>query len=585
MPVILLDTETRSRADLPKTGVYRYAEDPDFALLLLGWSVDGGPVQHAEGEAIRDVVPELLAADLLVAHNAGFDRVVLGALDPRLQDPERWYCTQVAAAEDGWPQKLEDLAKAVGAEEKDTAGTRLINLFAKPNRNGGWNDKTTHPEQWEEFVDYLRQDVSTLVDVCRRIPQPTSGELELWRADQRVNDRGVRVDVDLIPLAIEADARNKSNALEEMRRLTGVDNPNSVAQLGKWLGVPSLAKDAVEKELETAAGDRRRVLELRQTIAGSAVKKFQAAADQTCRDGRARGQFRFFGAHTGRWAGKGIQLQNLPREHFDAVEDRDAALLRLRAGQGASPEELKALIRPMLLGPLTVVDFAQVESRVLAWLAGEQWVLDAYVENRDLYTETAAAMGPEFTRQQGKTAVLACGFGGSVGALRRMGAQGSDSELMPVVERYRAANPKIVRLWRDLWNGFLSSGSVGRVEFHNFCGDRRMQLPSGRSIVYRNVHQHDGDWWFHGGRGRTKLWHGIIAENVTQAVARDLLGAAILRVEAELGPVVVGHVHDELILEGHHDVERVMKLMCDPPAWADGLPLGAEGQVVDRYQK
>jgi DNA polymerase len=326
-------------------------------------------------------------------------------------------------------------------------------------------------------------------------------------------------------------------------------------------------------------------------VSGSAVKKYQAAADQTCKDGRARGQFRFFGAHTGRWAGKGIQLQNLPRARFDDDDPdrdrelRDDALTRLRAGEGVSPFELKALIRPMLLGPLTVIDFAQIEARVIAWLAGEQWVLDAFAEGRDIYTETATAMGPQFDRQQGKTAVLACGFGGSVGALRRMGAVGTDKQLMPVVEGYREANSQIVRLWYDLWDRFLRGGRAGRVQFHIQGNDRFMELPSGRSIAYRGVHQQDRDWWFQGGRGRTKLWHGIIAENVTQAIARDILGAAILRVESELGPVIVGHVHDELILEGHHDVERVIKLMCDAPEWADGLPLDAEGKTVDRYQK
>lgn len=585
--IIDVDTETRARVDLKKVGAHRYIEDPDFALLLLGWSADGGPVEHAEFDDAYDVVSLLLEADELWAHYAAFDRLVLGTLDKRLAEPDRWHCTMVAAAEAGLPQSLDQLARAVGAEEKDTAGTRLINMFSKPNgRTGAFRGPETDPESWELFVDYLHQDVATLADVRTRLPELLPSERRLWLADQRINDRGVRVDVETIPLAIAADTQNKADGIDELKTLTGLANPNSVQQLGGWLGVRSLAADAVEAELAKETDpDRHRVLELRQVIAGTAVKKYEAARLQVCADGRARGQFRFFGAHTGRWSGKGIQLQNLPRASFKTQAQRDAVLLDLQLGLGATPDELKALIRPMLLGPLTVVDFAQIEARVIAWLAGERWVLDAFSEGRDIYTETAQAMGPQFTRQQGKTAVLACGFGGSVGALLRMGATGTDEELLPIVQGYRKANPNIVRLWYGLWDALLYGTEYGRLRVRTVGHDRHLVLPSGRAIVYRDLRRYDGDWWFHGGRARTKLWHGIIAENVTQAVARDLLAAAILRLEDELGPVLVGHVHDEVILEGRHDVDQVIKLMCDAPAWADGLPVGAEGHIFDRYQK
>lgn len=586
--LIDLDSETRSDLDLSKVGVYRYVESSQFTPLLLGWSVDDGPVEHAEFDEIRDVVSLLLEADELWAHNAAFDRIVMGTLDKRLADPERWHCTQVAAAEAGYPQKLELLARAIGAEEKDSAGTRLINLFSKPNRKGGWNGPETHPEQWQEFVDYLRQDVATLADVRHRLPAIRKRERQLWLADQRINDRGVRLDVATIPLAIFADAQNKNNAILDLRALTGVENPNSVQQLGRWLGMKSLAADPVAASLAREKDPtRRRVLELRQVIAGTAVGKYEAARARVNADGRARGQFRFFGAHTGRWSGSGIQLQNLPREHFETTAERDAVLLDLQLGLGATPRELKALIRPMLLGPLTVVDFAQIEARVIAWLAGEQWVLDAFQQGRDIYVETAQAMGPHFTRQQGKTAVLACGFGGSVGALLRMGATGTDEQLMPIVEGYRRANPNIVRMWYGLWDALLYGREYGRLRVLKRGRDRHLMLPSGRAIVYRDLRQYDGDWWFHGGRGRSKLWHGIIAENVTQAVARDLLAAALIQFDHlnDTAEAVVGHVHDEVILEGAWDVDTIVEIMCDAPGWADGLPIAAEGAVLDRYQK
>lgn len=580
MTVIHCDIETRSRTDLKACGVYRYVEDPEFTVLMMAYSVDGEYPEVVTGPDVLLALDELAEADELWAHNAQFERVCLGNLDPRLAEPERWHCTMVAAAEAGLPKKLEQLAKAVGAQEKDSAGTRLINLFSKPNRSGGWNTADTHPEQWEQFVQYCHQDVVALVDIAARLPALTPTERKLWLVDQRVNDRGVRIDQQLVAQAIEAAKQNHADGLAEMVRLTGLENPNSVDQLRPWLGMPSLAAEAVEAELRTAEGDRRRVLELRQLTAGSAVKKFGAAQAMTCADGRARGTFQFFGAHTGRWSGRGIQLQNLPREHFDSPVERDTVLLDLQLGLGASPRDLKALVRPMILGPLTVVDFSQIEARVIAWLAGEQWVLDAFASGRDIYVETAKMMGPEFTRQQGKTAVLALGYGGAVGAMLKMGATGTEEDLRPQVDAFRKANPAIVRLWYGLWDVFCQGGTWGRLTVKRVGRSRHLMLPSGRSIVYRDVRKYDGEVWFDGGRGRSKLWHGTIAENVTQAIARDLLGAALLRL-----PDVVAHVHDEVVLEGEHDVAAVAAVMCDNPSWADGLPLGAEGATVDRYQK
>jgi DNA polymerase len=589
---IWCDIETRSAIDLKTAGVYVYSEDPSFRVLMIGYSIDGAEPDVAVGDdQIRALLPTLLEHDL-IAHNAPFERVCLGRLDPRLAEPERWTCTMVMATEAGLPAKLEMLAKAVGAELKDTAGTRLISLFCKPRpRVGGFVEPEDRPTEWLDFVEYCAQDVATLMDVHQRLPEVTPTERALWLADQRINDRGVQLDTDLIGRAIGADEVNRVEAMAELRSLTGLANPNSVQQLGGWLGMPSLAADAVTAQLEREDDPaRRRVLELRQLIAESAVKKYGAAKAMTCADGRARGQLQFFGAHTGRWSGRGIQLQNLPREHFETTAERDAVLLDLELGLGASPRSLKAMIRPMLLGPLTVVDFAQIEARVIAWLAGERWVLDAFESGRDIYVETAQAMGPDFTRQQGKTAVLACGFGGSVGALRRMGAAGSDEYLMPIVEGYRRANPAIVRLWYGLWDALLYGGKYQQLEVRRVGKDRHLMLPSGRAIVYRNLQKFQGpeddrpQWYFQGKFARSKLWHGVIAENVTQAIARDLLAAALLKLE-EHTDKVIGHVHDEVILDGALSVDKVAWLMCDAPSWAAGLPLGAEGFVCDRYQK
>lgn len=607
--ILYLDTESRCELDIRKTNAYRYVEHPSFDLLMIAWALDDEPVRLADTPAdLFDVIPDLVDGAvsgkyLLLAHNSGFDRVAissfLGMPVGHYLDPELWDDSMVRAANAGYPQGLDKLGKALGVKPKDSAGTLLINTFSKPNRKGGWNDSTTHSEKWEDFGRYCVNDVETMREACAFLPAQSSAERAVWLADQRINDRGVRADVPMAHSAIAAATENKEAARREVIELTGVENPGSVQQLLAWFSsqgreLGDMKKETVEEQLTIPElpADQRRVLQLRQELALSASAKYDACVNQVNSDGRLRGQTRYYGAHTGRWGGRGVQLQNLPRV---SLGDREPlALLDLMVGLGASPHELKALVRPLLLGPLTVVDYSAIEARVLAWLAGEQWVLDAFREGQDLYVETARRFGPEFTRQHGKVAVLALGYGGSKGALRNMGAQGEDDELLTLVRLYRNANARIRQFWYDLWDAFERGGTTGRLTVRASRGIRRIELPSGREIVYRGVHrttfvdEETGETRkaiaFRHPTGKTpKLWHGTIAENVTQAVARDLLAYCLPELERR-GVPTVAHVHDEIIVDGDR-LEELSEVMTKLPAWADGLPLDAEGHVVQRYTK
>jgi DNA polymerase len=610
-----IDIETRSRVDLKKCGVYRYVRCPDFKILMASWSLDGSPIRTALNYDEIYEIPGLWDGDVAkVAHNAAFERVCfsefisrsgLGWGDRQYLAPETYHDTQAVAGELGYPQKLEKLAPALGAEEKDTAGTRLINLFCKPNRKGGWNDHTTHPMEWLDFIAYCEQDVSTLMDVDRLLGDfPTEGERAAYLADQRINDRGLRIDVPLAREAIRIGAVNTAKQVARVQQISGILNPGSVQQLGAWLEetghpLPNLRAETVETALRgDVPPDVREVLELRQELALAAPAKFTSALASEV-DGRLCGTLRFFGAHTGRWAGRGPQPHNLPRlaftkladgkEVWDEVAEQEAILTAMMGGI-ISAEELKKLVRPLFVGPFTVVDYASIEARVIAWLAGEEWTLQAARDGRDLYVETAERMGG-LTRAQGKIAVLALGFGGSIGSLRVMGATGSDDELYSLVHAWRDANPNIVRFWERMELAFRTGGIVGgllAIEKHG--NDRLVRLPSGRAICYRKGGMTFDDlgrprlnFWSPQGR-RVETYGGRLAENATQAVARDLLAGALVRLE-QRGYPVVGHVHDEILVEGEHDVDMITKIMCEPPDWAAGLPIDGEGFQCARYRK
>ncbi|MER2142154.1 MAG: DNA polymerase [Eubacteriales bacterium] len=617
MTQLFIDLETYSDIDLRKSNAYRYTESDQFQILMAAYALGEDPVRVVFGADIYDI-PGLWDPSVeKIAHNAAFERIALSKFAPRQYEldlgflpPEHWTDTQALAALAGYPQKLEQLAHALGGEQKDSAGTLLINWFCKPDRKGQRRLPEDHPEKWAQFVEYCRQDVVTLRDVHKKLPTwPTKLEHRVYLADQRINDRGIQVDTVMAQAAIDAQEDNKLGQFREMQDLTGLENPNSNVQLLGWLKGQGVAAENLQAATVTQLlkedslpGKTARVLELRQELALVAAKKYQAALDRVNADGRLRGSFAYHGAHTGRWAGRGVQLQNLPSASLaekDApgeVVDRTiaAAVLDLYLGFGADAKTLKALVRPMFTGPFTVVDYSAIEARVVAWLAGEEWALQAFRDGRDIYVETAERMGG-MSRKEGKVAVLALGYNGGTGSLRAMGAEGSDEKLQYLVTQWRNANPAIVQFWADMQRAFRNGGQAGRITVEKHGRDRIVRLPSGRGIGYHDVRERWVEKWgsqvkqlsFQDPKPpylRVDTYGGRLTENVTQAVARDVLAGALVKLE-EKGYDVVGHVHDEVLVQGTYPVEEIAGVLNDLPAWAEGLPIDAAGYTCPRYRK
>lgn len=661
-----LDIETRSRVNLPRTGVYRYVLCPDFRILMAVWTHDGETYHYTEDVEEMLDIPGLFSRKVeKVAHNAAFERVCFSAargLPPGTYlPPQEWRDTMAVASELGMPKSLAKLARFLGGEQKDEAGTSLINLFSKPNRKGGWNGPDTHPDKWLEFGVYCEQDVVTLVDVDRKLREegdwPTEMERQVYLADQAINDRGIAIDVPLAREAVRIGAKVTEEQKERVRALTlwEVDNPGSVQQMQGWLNsqpgvrVPNLRAETVERLLKQ--GDLKphvkEVLELRQELALAAPAKFGSALEAQV-DGRLHGTLAFFGAHTGRWAGRGTQPQNLPRASFKPEPDdlerivqmhdlgfpkseiagfeaeavarvTEQEVERIMAGEDVSALTLKKSVRPMFLVDGVVVDYASIEARVIAWLAGEEWAIEAFRRGRDIYVETAKMMGG-LSRAQGKIAVLALGYNGGAGSLKAMAG---DNDYLPhdpgqpeqrildapdeklyemFVWPWREANPKIVQLWERLDRRFRTGGPVGEYlafEKANNGRDRLLRLPSGRYIGYRRVKPENRKkmnrktgqledrkvltFWSPSGY-RADTYGGRLAENATQAVARDLLAEALVRLE-RAGLEVVAHVHDEALVQGTKDVDLVKEIMCELPSWAEGLPVDGAGFTTYRYKK
>lgn len=623
-----LDNETFSDVDLKKYGVYPYSASPSFKILMCSWAFDDDSVRVAVGpleifEAIGDALtdPNILK----VAHNAAFERVGfsrwLGMRHDEFLPVEEWHDTAAVAAQRGYPRSLGPLSQALGGEKKDEAGTRLINLFCVPQRKFNYERAYLPeelPEDWALFVEYNRQDTITSRDVHRILGGfPTERERQIYLTDQRINDRGIKFDRTLAQAAEEETEENYARDGGELLKITGVSSAGALQQIRDWLStrgaiLPDMKAETIEAALEKGGmnPEARRVLVLRQNLALVAVKKFGAALHAGGEDDRLRGQFMYHGAHTGRWTGRSVQLHNMPREQFEYTDEdgekhpdhlaMSAAVVDLLLGFPANTATMKKLVRSMLLLDGSVVDYASIEARVIAWLAGEEWALEAFRAGRDIYVETAKMMTQvlnrptPFVRKDGKVAVLALGFQGAINSLRVMGAKGTDEELLQIVLAFRAANANVKQMWYDVGDAFMKGGRVGKFLRIEADGtDRRIYLPSGRAIEY---HGYKTVWvdteygrkaspsFIDPHKGvRTRTYGGRLTENIVQGVARDVMADALVRLE-EQGLRPVGHVHDEILSE-NKNLELVKAVMTEQPEWAPGLPIDAEGFLTYRYMK
>ena len=645
MKTLSIDIETYSGAPLKKCGVYRYCEDRSFEILLFGYSADGGPVQVVDFTAGEQLPSEVLSAlsDPTVikwAFNAQFERVCLsrwlGMPVGEYLDPASWRCTMVWAATLGLPLSLEGVGAVLGLEkQKLKEGKDLVRYFCTPAKDRDGNPYRHHPEdapeKWERFKAYNLRDVETEMSIQQklsRFPVPEN----IWdeyHLDQEINDRGIGVDMELVRQAIGMDARSKEKLTAQMRRLTDLENPNSVQQMKQWLAdhgleMDSLGKKEVAALLKTAPAPLSEVLLLRQQLAKSSVKKYTAMETAVCPDGRARGMFQFYGANrTGRWAGRIIQLQNLPQNHLpDLAEARSV----VRSGDFEAvemlyedvPDTLSQLIRTAFVPQdgrkFIVSDFSAIEARVIAWFAGEQWRQEVFARGGDIYCASASQMfhvpvekhGVNgHLRQKGKIAELALGYGGSVGALKAMGALNMgvpEEELKPLVGAWRSSNPNITDFWwavDDAAKTCVSQRTTTAthgITFSYQSGMMFVTLPSGRKLVYVKPkigeNRFGGESVTYEGVGSQKKWLRLesygpkFVENIVQATARDILTEAMLRLDAK-GYRIVMHVHDEAVIEAPPgtSLEDICETMAIQPEWAEGLLLRADGYICDFYKK
>ena len=639
-----LDIETYSSAPLPKCGVYRYCDAPDFELLLFSYAFDNEPVQTidlASGEPLpQEVISALEDPGIIkVAYNAQFERVCLSRYLGRWLDPRQWRCTMVMAAYLTLPGRLADAAVALGTTEKKMEeGKDLIRYFSVPCKptktNGGRtrNLPTDAPEKWAVYRQYNAQDVETeraIRKALEKYPLPEQ-EWEMYALDQQINDRGVRVDKKLVKNAIAVDAVFAQAAYQRAKELTGLENPGSVNQLKAWLAdqdmpMDSLARKIVQEKAAQTDGIVAELLNLRLELSKTSVKKYEAMARCVCRDGRVHGLLQFYGANrTGRWAGRLVQAQNLPQNHLpdldlarEIVKNGDEELLDTL--YASVPGTLSELIRTAFIPKdgyrFLVADFSAIEARVLAWLANEEWVLEEFRGKGKIYEATASRMfhipqesivkgNPNYEyRQKGKQATLSCGYGGGVGALKAMGAKMPEEEMQPLVDAWRAANPNIVAFWSALDRAARTvirkktSARVGKVTLYWQDDKMFMRLPSGRNLCYQSPHFTENrfgndaiGYYAPNAAGQMvvqETFGGKLAENATQAIARDILAHALLTLEKNGYPVIF-HVHDEAVIEkptGQGSLEEACRLMAIAPNWAEELPLRADGYECMYYRK
>jgi len=645
MKTLSIDIETFSNINLSKSGVYRYAESDDFEVMLFGYSVDGGSVQVvdlANGEQMPSVIHVALTAPSVIkwAFNATFERVCLsrflGLPQGQYLDPSSWRCTMVWAATLGLPLSLEGVGAVLGLEkQKIKEGKDLIRFFCSPGKLRDGSPVRHHhmdaPEKWRQFKAYNLRDVETEMALQKKLAKfPVSdSEWRNYHLDQQINDRGILLDMPLVRNAIRCDEQFKQSNLDMAREVTGLENPNSPVQLKAWLAEQGIEADSLSKAsvldlLERAEGTVELALSLRQDLAKSSVKKFTTMENAVCRDQRARGLIQFYGANrTGRYAGRLVQVQNLPQNH---LADLDTARQLIRQGcfdsvdilYDSVPIVLSELIRTAFIPKPScrffVADFSAIEARVIAWLAGEDWRLEVFQRGEDIYCASASQMfrvpvekhgANSHLRQKGKIAELANGYGGSVGALKVMGALEmglQEEELKPLVDAWRSANPNIVQFWWDVDRATKTCiteripTETHGIRFQYQSGFLFIVLPSGRRLAYMKprigLNRFGGESVTYEGTASMKKWDRIesygpkFVENIVQATARDILAESMLRLDAA-GYRIVMHVHDEVVIEAPDtaSLNDICAVMGETPAWAKGLLLRADGFICDYYQK
>ena len=657
MSKMSVDIETYSSIDLSKTGVYRYVEAPDFDILLIGFSIDGGPVEvidctarHNNYEEEKKMVqfkkhlydPECIKK----AFNANFERTCLAKWLGKEMPPEEWRCTMIKCLTMGLPGNLAGAGMALGLPEdklKDPQGKALIQYFSKPCKPTRVNGQRTRnlpehdPDKWKLYIEYNRQDVVTemAIDSKLEIYKTTETEQELWNLDQRMNDHGVRIAVDMVDKIVDYDTVRKEELQKEAQEITGLANPNSLAQLKTWLNDQGMPMTSVTKDTISAAlalkyipDNVRRVLEIRTALGKTSTAKYSTMLDAVCEDHRLRGILQFYGANrSGRWAGRLVQTHNLARNSLEDLDlarelavDGDFDTMQTLFGETAFvfSELVRTAFIPSEGCRFVVSDFSAIEARVISWIAGEEWRLQAFREGKDIYCETASQMykvpvvkhgiNGEL-RQKGKVAELACGYQGGVGAMKRMDREGSipEDELQAVVDSWRNANPKVVKLWRLCEIAVRTAIEEHRtvrlqhgLEFSYINHNLFIKLPGGRKlcywdtklkmdprdgrehIVYMGVNQETKQW------GETETYGGKLVENIVQATARDCLAVAMTRV-SNLGYKIVMHVHDEMIvdvpIEDTEALDVINACMAEPIDWAPGLPLKGDGYETTFYKK
>ena len=651
---LFVDIETFSSVDISKAGAFKYVESDDFEIILIAYAWDDGPVHVVEPAKaylfapgadeqayydLLDVSNALQDPDVVkVAHNSAFERAAFSKWLRKDMPPEQWEDTMILAAYNGLPMSLDNAGAALQLkDQKIKEGTTLISCFCKPckptiSNKGRTRNLPAHaPDKWERFVEYCRRDVEVCQAIYYRLNSypVTDFEREVWALDARINERGVLVDMDLAQAAIDVDEAFKAEHLEELQALTGLDNPNSVSQLKEWLEGVGLSVDSLNKatvaDLKKTATDPTtlRVLELRSLLGKTSTKKYEAMVNAAGEDHRVRGITQYYGAgRTGRWAGRLVQLQNLPQNHLDdigtvreIVRAKDLETLELL--YDSVPDVLSQLIRTAFVAKpghtFLVSDYAAIEARVIAYLAGEKWRMDVFAEGGDIYCSSASQMFKVpvvkhgvngHLRQKGKVAELACGYGGGVSALKAFGADKmglTDQEMQDIVTQWRAASPTIPKLWRDVERAAKNAlQNPGRtftipcgVKYYKDADALRCRLPSGRVLTYWGARlDNDGKICFMGQNQTTRKWEktdtwgGKLVENIVQAVARDCLAVAMVRLDAA-GYQIVFHVHDEVVIEAPDGSrwQDAADIMGEPIDWAPGLLLRGDGYETKFYMK